>query len=98
MRTTLAALLLLAGALLAGPAAADDFTDTIALFRKAGESATFFGRSYGYAVFPTVGKGGLVVGGAFGRGQVYRGGAQVAEVSLTQVSVGFQLGGQAYSE
>jgi lipid-binding SYLF domain-containing protein len=91
-------LLLLAGALLAGPAAADDFSDTIALFRKAGESAAFFSRSYGYAVFPTVGKGGLVVGGAFGRGQVYRGGARVAGVSLTQVSVGFQLGGQAYSE
>ena len=98
IRTLRPLLLLLAGLALGNVARADDFSDTIALFKKAGESSRYFGSSYGYAVFPTVGKGGLVVGGAFGRGQVYRGGGRVAEVSLTQVSVGFQLGGQAYSE
>ena len=41
---------------------ADSYSDTESLFRKAGESAWSFGHSYGYAVFPTIGKGGLVVG------------------------------------
>lgn len=92
------ALVLASAFLLAAPARADDYADTIKLFRDAGESAKYFGNSYGYAVFPTIGKGGLVVGGAFGRGKVYRGGQPVADVSMTQVSVGLQLGGQAYSE
>ncbi len=94
-RTVLAALALTA---LTPLAHADDFTDTIAVFRKAGQSSSYFDRSYGYAVFPTIGKGGLVVGGAFGRGQVYQGGQRVANVSMKQVSVGLQVGGQAYSE
>jgi hypothetical protein len=47
-------------------ASADNYTDTITLFKSAGESAAFFDHSYGYAVFPTVGKGGFVVGGAHG--------------------------------
>jgi lipid-binding SYLF domain-containing protein len=49
-------------------------------------------------VFPTIGKGGLVVGGAHGNGRVYRKGKHVGDVSMTQVSVGFQAGGQAYSQ
>src|ERR1700741_4965864 len=49
---------------------ADSYGDTIELFRSAGESAAFFHNCYGYAVFPTVGKGGLVVGGAHGTGRV----------------------------
>ena len=47
-------------ALAAGPARADDYADTVALFKNAGQSASFFSKSYGYALFPTVGKGGLV--------------------------------------
>lgn len=82
----------------AGVAAADSYTDTVALFKNAGESAGFFSDSYGYAVFPTVGKGGMVVGGAFGEGRVYRGGEYVGDTSVTQLSVGFQAGGQAYSQ
>jgi lipid-binding SYLF domain-containing protein len=94
-------LLLLAGFVAAGStamAAGDNYAETIGLFRKAGESGKFFGKSYGYAVFPTVGKGGIGIGGAYGKGRVYRGSGWVGEVSLAQVSVGFQLGGQAYSE
>jgi len=49
---------------------ADDFDDTIAVFKKSRESASYFGKSYGYAVFPTIGKGGAVVGGAYGKGRV----------------------------
>jgi lipid-binding SYLF domain-containing protein len=84
--------------LAAGPAKADDYTDTIALFKNAGQSSAFFSKSYGYAVFPTVGKGGLVVGAAHGSGRVYAAGKHVGDTSMTQVSVGFQAGGQAYSE
>jgi lipid-binding SYLF domain-containing protein len=76
---------------------ADEYSDTIALFKNAGQDNKFFGNSYGYAVFPTIGKGGLVVGGAYGRGRVFRQGVVAGDVSMTQVSVGFQAGGQAYS-
>jgi lipid-binding SYLF domain-containing protein len=79
-------------------AAAEDCTATVQLFRKAGRSAKFFGNSYGYAVFPTIGKAGLGVGGAYGKGCVYAGGAQTGEASMTQLSLGFQAGGQAYSQ
>lgn len=57
-----------------------------------------FADAFGYAVFPTVGKGGLGLGGAHGSGQVYEGGRLVGRSSLTQVTIGLQLGGQAYSE
>lgn len=90
--------LLLAALAFGNAALADDYSDTVALFKKSGEAGRYFAASYGYAVFPTVGKGGIGIGGAFGRGRVFRGSARVADVSLTQLSVGFQLGGQAYSE
>ena len=57
-----------------------------------------FSDAVGYAVFPTVGKGAIGIGGARGKGWVYEGGAIVGKSTLTQVSIGFQLGGQAYSE
>lgn len=98
MRRVIVALLGSCAMLWAGLAAADSYTDTIALFRNAGESADFFDNSNGYAVFPTVGKGGFVVGGAFGEGRVYRSGAYVGDTTVTQLSVGFQAGGQAYSQ
>lgn len=90
----LAALFFLCGAV----AWADSYSDTITLFKNAGESAEYFHNSYGYAVFPTIGKGGLVVGGAHGKGHVYEHGRHVGDTSMTQVTVGFQAGGQAYSE
>jgi len=57
-----------------------------------------FSEAHGYAVFPTVGKGAVGVGGAHGSGDVYEGGHIIGHATLTQVTVGFQLGGQAYSE
>lgn len=93
---TLAALLWLGIAPAA--AVADEYDATIELFENAGESGDFFDKSYAYAVFPTVGKGGLIVGGAHGVGRVYEGGRYVGDVTLTQLSVGFQAGGQAYSQ
>jgi len=77
---------------------ADEYDDTIKVFKDAGESGSFFAKSYGYAVFPTIGKGGMVVGGAYGKGRVYAKGNYVGDTSVTQLSVGFQLGGQAYSQ
>ena len=79
-------------------ASADEYADTVAIFKNAGESASFFGNSYGYAVFPTVGKGGLGVGAAHGSGRMYAQGKQTGTVKMTQVSVGFQAGGQAFSQ
>jgi lipid-binding SYLF domain-containing protein len=58
----------------------------------------FFDAAAGYVVIPTVGKAGLGIGGARGKGVLYEGGAVTAIVTLTQLSFGFQWGGQAYSE
>ena len=58
----------------------------------------FIDSSAGYAVFPSVGKGAVGVGGAFGRGELIQGGRMVGYCSLTQASVGAALGGQKYSE
>lgn len=58
----------------------------------------FFDNAQGYAVFPTVGKGGMGVGGAYGKGEVYERGRLVGYSSITQLTFGLQLGGQAYSE
>src|SRR5215475_11141597 len=76
---------------------ADDYSETIQIFKEAGASAGFFEKSYGYAVFPGIGKGGFIVGGAHGNGRVFRKGVWVGDASMTQVSVGLQAGGQAYS-
>lgn len=77
---------------------ADQYDDTIAIFKSAGQSGSFFDKSYGYAVFPTVGKGGLVVGGAHGSGRVYAQGKHVGNATMNQLSVGLQAGGQAFSQ
>jgi lipid-binding SYLF domain-containing protein len=80
------------------PLRADEYADTRELFRNAGQSGSFFERSYAYAIFPTVGKGGLGIGGARGVGRVYEQGKYIGDVVLTQLSVGFQAGGQAFSQ
>jgi hypothetical protein len=77
---------------------ADKYSDALSSFRGAGESAQFFDQSYGYAVFPTIAKAGIGIGGAHGKGRVYTRGAHTGNSSMTQVTVGFQLGGQAYSQ
>jgi lipid-binding SYLF domain-containing protein len=84
--------------LFAAPAWADSYQDTINVFRKAVESSAFFDKAYGYAVFPTIGKAGVGLGGAFGKGQVYEKGKLIGETSMTQVTAGWQLGGEAFSQ
>jgi len=69
-----------------------DFTREDAGFQK------FLDRGVGYVVFPSVGKGGLGVGGAYGHGEVYQNGKMIGYADLTQASIGLQAGGQAYSE
>jgi lipid-binding SYLF domain-containing protein len=82
----------------AASAWADEYQDTINVFKKAQESRDFFKTAYGYAVFPSVGKGGVGVGGAYGKGRVYEKGKYIGDTSMSQLSVGLQLGGQAYSQ
>jgi lipid-binding SYLF domain-containing protein len=84
--------------LVSATASADEYSDTISVFKNAGESGTYFANSYGYAVFPTIGKGGLGVGAAHGSGRVYLQGKQVGTIKMTQVSIGLQAGGQAFSQ
>lgn len=91
-------LLLVAASVLSSAARADKYDETLAAFRDAGETERFFADAYGYAVFPTIGKGGIGIGGAHGSGRVYALGQYVGDTSMTQLTVGFQLGGQAYSQ
>ncbi|MBW2492996.1 MAG: lipid-binding SYLF domain-containing protein [Deltaproteobacteria bacterium] len=83
---------------LANPVQADKFTDTINVFKKSEAVQPFFKNAYGYAVFPTIGKAGIGIGGSYGTGQVYEGGKVTGEVSLIKGSIGWQLGGQAFSQ
>ncbi len=75
--------------------AADAKTDFIS---TDGLMSSIFSNSYGYVIFPNVGKGGIGIGGAAGKGVVYEQGSIVGKAQLTQVSIGFQFGGQAYRE
>lgn len=79
-------------------AQADEYSEAKKVFKNAGESASFFDNSYGYALFPNIGKGGMGIGGAHGKGRVYVGGAHVGDTAMTQLTVGLQLGGQVYSQ
>lgn len=72
---------------------------TISKFKTKDPSLNkFFNTAYGYAVYPSVGKGGFWIGGAYGDGEVYEQGKLIGVTSITQVTVGPQIGGQAYSE
>jgi len=95
MRAPLTLLLLLVSF---AHAHADDYADTVEVFKSAGQSSDFFKRSHGYAVFPTIGKAGMGVGGARGKGRVYQQGSYIGDTTMTQLSIGLQLGGQAYSQ
>ena len=71
--------------------------ETVENFRNAG-TGNLLDSAYGYAVFPSIGKGGIGIGGAYGKGAVYVKGKRVGLTSMSQVSYGLQLGGQAYSQ
>jgi len=75
-----------------------DFSATINEFRAIPQVAPYFDSAYGYAVWRTIGRGGIGIGGATGRGQVYVGGNITGFSRLIDISIGFQLGGQAYRQ
>lgn len=79
-------------------AGADDYSSAISVFNSSPNVQPFFKNAYGYALFPTVGTGAIVVGGAYGEGKVYRGGKATGTATLVHASIGFQLGGKAFSE
>lgn len=79
-------------------ASADSYSATTAFYKTSPAVQPFFKNSYGYAVFPTVGKGGVVIGAAFGKGRVYKQGKPTGSVTISKLSLGFQLGGQAFSQ
>ena len=84
--------------LVSGAAEVKDYSSTISVFKSSPNVQPFFKNAYGYAVFPTVGKAAFIVGGAYGEGQVYRGGKATGTAKLVHASIGWQLGGKAYSE
>ena len=82
----------------AGIAQAVPDNDTVKLFQDSTQSSDYFQKSYGYAIFPTIGKGGVGIGAAHGSGHVYEQGKRIGRVTMNQLSVGLQLGGKAFSE
>lgn len=76
---------------------ADQYSDTKKMFEDAGRG-DMFETAYGYALFPTIGKAGFVVGGAYGKGRVYEQGDYIGDTAMTQATIGFQLGGTGFSQ
>lgn len=76
----------------------EEFEETIYAFQQAPQSSAFFDSAYGYAVFPTIGKVGVFLGGAYGQGRVYEQGRFAGTADMTQATIGFQFGGQAFSQ
>ncbi len=97
-KIVLLVMMLLLAALLPGQAFASSYGRTISVFKKAPAVQPFFKNCYGYAVFPTVGKGGFVIGGSYGEGRVYKNETTTGIVKLIKGSIGFQFGGQAFSQ
>ena len=81
------------------PEAEKHALDAIEEFKKADPSMeAFFNEAYGYAVFPEITKGAIGIGGAGGDGTVFQGGSSIGSSSMSQVTIGLQLGGQTYRE
>ena len=81
------------------PTTTEEVQETIANFLDQDSGLQkFLDNAYGYAVFPKVYKGAIGVGGAYGAGQVYEKGKFIGDSTLNQLTIGLQLGGQAYSE
>jgi lipid-binding SYLF domain-containing protein len=88
---------LIAITLFAAPSWADKYSDALDSFQRQDATAPFFAGAYGYALFPTIGKGGMGIGGAYGEGRVYEKGTHIGDTSVSQLTIGLQLGGAAYS-
>ena len=100
MKKILSILILVLVATLPSVAAAqtEDYSNTIQVFRSSSSVKPFFDSAYGYALFPVIGKAGFVIGGAYGKGQVYRHGEVTGTTTIIEGSIGWQVGGEAFSE
>tara|TARA_Y100001978_G_scaffold200467_1_gene216820 strand:+ start:509 stop:1162 length:654 start_codon:yes stop_codon:yes gene_type:complete len=78
--------------------ASDKTIEALNKFKKKSSLKPYFKKARGYAVFPNVGKGGIVLGGARGNGEVFEKGKVIGKTTLTQISIGLQLGGQSFSQ
>jgi lipid-binding SYLF domain-containing protein len=96
--TWLPALVLAALATSAQAQDPEDVQEATELFRSIPEVARYFEDAYGYAVWPRIARGGLGIGASRGRGAVFVGGQRTGTSTLTEVSIGFQAGGQAYRQ
>lgn len=77
----------------------DEVQEAIAAFKATDpELKTFFDKAHGYAVFPSVGKAGMGIGGAYGKGVVYEQGEEIGSTTLKHISMGFEFGGESYRE
>ncbi|MEA3467427.1 MAG: lipid-binding SYLF domain-containing protein [Thermodesulfobacteriota bacterium] len=94
LRATILTLLL---SLVFTSAWADKYSETKKMFEDAGASEMFHS-AYGFALFPTIGKAGFIVGGAFGKGRVFAQGKYLGDTNMTQASIGFQLGASGFSQ
>ncbi len=74
-----------------------DYVETKKLFEDAGAS-NMFESAYGYALFPTIGKAGFGIGGAHGKGRVFKQNEYVGDTAMTQVTIGLQIGGSGFSQ
>lgn len=73
--------------------------DAIAAFKATDpDLESFFDKAHGYAVFPSVGKAGMGIGGAYGKGILYEQGNEIGSTTLKQLSMGFEFGGEKYRE
>jgi hypothetical protein len=93
---SLAVLMIVAAA--HGSVLADSHADAIAVFKTSPVVLPFFETAYGYAVFPSVGKGAIFVGASYGKGKVYQGDTATGTATLVKISLGYQFGGQAFRE
>jgi lipid-binding SYLF domain-containing protein len=76
----------------------EDQSETMGLFKGIKQVTPYFESAYGYAVWDRIGRGGLGIGGARGRGQVYLGGKVTGFSTLSDITIGAQAGGQAYRQ
>lgn len=77
----------------------DEVQEAIATFKATDpELNIFFDKAHGYAVFPSVGKAGMGIGGAYGKGVVYEQGEEIGSTTLKHISMGFEFGGESYRE
>ena len=72
--------------------------ETLKKFKRIRRLKPYFKEAAGFAVFPNIAKAGLGIGGARGNGEVFEDGKVIGSTTVTQLSFGFQLGGQAFSQ